>query len=103
MYDPSIAIKIHNFTSEELKQLLQNNGLPYSKLNKEARLEAVKQLVVEKWKNKLYFSWQASKQSSTVRYIKWKLEHNRSQATLPTSILPRIMLTQVIRQLNNSS
>ena len=40
-------------------------------------------------KNKLYFSWQASDYSSKVRYVKWKLDHNRSQGTLPTAILPK--------------
>ena len=89
IHNPAEVSQLYGLKSEELRIILSDNDLPSRRLDKQERLEAVKQLVVEKWKNKLYFSWQASDQSSTVRYIKWKLDHNRSQATLPTSILPK--------------
>jgi hypothetical protein len=72
-----------------LGELLQRNDRPHSKLNKAKRLESVKELVIEKWKNKLYFSWQANETSSIVRYIKWKLNKERGMAQLPTAILPK--------------
>ena len=89
VYSPGQIKKIDEYNSNELKQILSENGLPYAKLNKSARQEAVKKLLVEKWKNKLYFSWQASTHSPIIRYIKWKLDNNRGQAILPTAILPK--------------
>lgn len=85
---PDIS-RLDEMTSESLRKILFDNGLPSRKLDKQARLTAVRQLVVDKWKNKLYFSWRAANDSSTVRYIKWKLDHNRAQATLPTAMLPK--------------
>ena len=76
-------------THKGLGKLLQSNNKPFSKLNKAERLDSVKELVIEKWKNKLYFSWQANETSSIVRYIKWKLENERGMAKLPTAILPK--------------
>ena len=76
-------------TSEQLRILLNKNGRPSRKLKKAERLNAVKQLVIDKWKNKLYFSWQANETSSIVRYIKWKLNKERNMAKLPTAILPK--------------
>ena len=76
-------------THKGLGELLQRNNRPFSKLNKAQRLESVKELVIEKWKNKLYFSWQANETSSIVRYIKWKLKNERGMAHLPTTILPK--------------
>ena len=76
-------------THNGLGELLQRNNRPFSKLNKAQRLESVKELVIEKWKNKLYFSWQANETSSIVRYIKWKLNKERGMAQLPTAILPK--------------
>ena len=70
-------------------ELLRSNNKPFSKLNKAERLDSVKELVIEKWKNKLYFSWQANETSSIVRYIKWKLNKERGMAQLPTAILPK--------------
>ena len=32
--------------------------------------------------------WQASDEGSIIRYLKWKLDHNRTQATLSMGILP---------------
>ena len=74
--------------SAELRQILLDNQQSVPR-KKHDRLLKVRNLVLEKWKNKLYFSWQASDYSSKVRYVKWKLDHNRSQGTLPTAILPK--------------
>jgi hypothetical protein len=81
--------QIDAMTHKGLGELLQRNNRPFSKLNKAQRLESVKELVIEKWKNKLYFSWQANETSSIVRYIKWKLKNERGMAKLPTAILPK--------------
>ena len=81
--------KLDAMTHIGLGELLHRNDRPYSKLNKAERLESVKKLVIEKWKNKLYFSWQANETSSIVRYIKWKLNNERGMAQLPTAILPK--------------
>ena len=56
-------------THTDLGELLKRNGRPYSKLSKAKRLESVKDLVIKKCKNKLYFSWQANETSSIVRYV----------------------------------
>ena len=77
-----------NLKSAELRQILLDNQQSVPR-KKHDRLIKVRNLVLEKWKNKLYFSWQASDYSSKVRYVKWKLDHNRSQGTLPTAILPK--------------
>ena len=81
--------QLEDMNFRDLGRLLRSNNKPFSKLNKAERLESVKELVIEKWKNKLYFSWQANETSSIVRYIKWKLNNERGMAKLPTAILPK--------------
>ena len=77
-----------NLKSAELRQILLDNQQSVPR-KKHDRLLSVRKLALEKWKNKLYFTWKASDYSSIVRYVKWKLDHNRSQGTLPTAILPK--------------
>ena len=53
--NPADISQLYSLSSDELRIILSTNNLPSRKLNKHERLESVKQLVVEKWKNKLYF------------------------------------------------
>ena len=81
--------QLEDMTHKDLGELLRSNNKPFKKLNKAERLSSVKELIIEKWKNKLYFSWQANETSSIVRYIKWKLSDERETYKLPTAILSK--------------
>ena len=79
--------KLHTLKSGELRRILVELNLPRP-ARKADRIKKIRQYVAEKYKRLLYFTWQASNEGSIIRYLKWKLDHNRTQATLSMGILP---------------
>ena len=89
--DTSIGVDItelHKLKYSELTKILADLNLPKPR-KKADRVKKIRQHVAEKYKRLLYFTWQASEEGSIVTYLKWKLDHNRTQATLPMSLLPK--------------
>ena len=89
--DTSIGVDIdelHKLKYSELTKILAELNLPKPP-KKADRVKKIRQHVAEKYKRLLYFTWQASEEGSIVTYLKWKLDHNRTQATLPMSLLPK--------------
>ena len=89
--DTSIGVDItelHKLKYSELTKILADLNLPKPS-KKVDRVKKIRQHVAEKYKRLLYFTWQASEEGSIVTYLKWKLDHNRTQATLPMSLLPK--------------
>ena len=89
--DTSIGVgitELHKLKYSELTKILADLNLPKPR-KKAERVKKIRQYVAEKYKRLLYFTWQASEEGSIVTYLKWKLDHNRTQATLPVSLLPK--------------
>ena len=85
---PADISGLHKLSSDNLSDILLQLNLPQSG-KKSEKLTTLRNFFIEKRKNKLYFTWRVDEDASLVRCIKWKLDHNRTQATLATKILPK--------------